>query len=86
MSTALGHPEAHDEGPGELTAELVGAAIDGGRVVRPGDVLVLSAADPISPEMADLLATALASELDERVRVVVLSRLRFECVYREDET
>jgi hypothetical protein len=73
----------------EMTGELAltGQAIDTGRVVRPGDVLVLSV-PPGHPYTNDRLAEVrdeIRQHFPELADVRVLGSLRFEFVYRQDD-
>lgn len=69
----------------ETFAELVGAPLDSGRVVRPGDHLVVSVDDLISAEQMAHLRSDLLGRFPGIAAVTVLGRTRFEFVYRDDE-
>jgi hypothetical protein len=71
--------------PEELTAVLEGYADSGGRVVRAGDVLVLSAPQDTSMEEAARVREGIEHRFPDLAAVVVLAGMRFEFVYRDEE-
>lgn len=72
----------------EMTGELAltGQAIDSGRVVRPGDILVLSTSRDVDPDTAARVREQIERRFPELASVLVMSGIRFEFVYREDDT
>jgi hypothetical protein len=78
-----GEPEVVEAGWAE--GDLIGQAMDTGRVVRPGDVLVLSTERDVTQDSVARLRGLLHERFPELADILIMAGVRFEFVYRKDD-